>query len=149
MSCTQKAVISPCLPEVGSWKLSFPSYLYSVKTDCFHQLLYSKFFSSNLCPILEVEGKALISLLSVEMLEWGQSHSVLPESSSPQFVFTQVGQNHPYTTHICFLFGCVIPLCKFSIFFFLIPLPLSREEIRTFFFPPKKNQDEECLLPGA
>lgn len=72
MSCTQKTVISPCLPELGSWKLSFPSYLYSVKTDCFHQLLYSKFFSSNLCflsPILEVERKALTSLLSVEMLE--------------------------------------------------------------------------------
>lgn len=61
MSCTKKAVISPFLSEAGIWK-----------TDCSHQPLSSEFFSSDLhllSPILSVGGKALNSLLSVEMLE--------------------------------------------------------------------------------
>lgn len=123
MSYTQKTAISPCLPEVGSWKLSFLPYLYSVKADCFHQLLYSKSFSSNLCllsPILEEQRKALTSLLCWNAGVRSESRCfgrvLLPS------VCVYTGQHHPYTTNISFLFVCVIPLCKFSIFFFLIPL---------------------------
>lgn len=49
MSCTQEAVISPCLSEAESWK-----------TNCSHQPISSEFFFSDLHllgPILEVGNR--------------------------------------------------------------------------------------------
>lgn len=48
MSCTQKAVISPCLSEAGSWTTVTSLHLRSVKTDYSHKPLHSAFLSSDL-----------------------------------------------------------------------------------------------------
>ena len=85
MSCTQKAVISPCLSVAGSWTTVISLHLLLVKTDFSHQPLHPEFSSDLhfLCPILAVRTRALNSLLSVGMLEGGQTPSVLQESCPP------------------------------------------------------------------
>lgn len=124
--------------------------LLSVKTDCFHQLLYSKFFSSDLCLVKSHPGSRKkgfeFSAICRKAGVRSESQCFAREFPSPQAVSIQVGQNHPYTTHICFLFGCIVPLCKFSIFFFLIPLPISREWTRTFFFQKRSWVKSVCYL---
>lgn len=69
------------------------------------------FWPAFLMPHPGIKKKALNSLLSVGMLEGGQKPSVLQELPSPKSVFIQMRQNHPHTTHICFLSGYVAPLC--------------------------------------
>lgn len=143
MSCAQKAGISPCLSEVGSWTTVTSLHLLSVKTDCSHQLLHSKIFSSDLSLLTGSRNKGFeFSALCRNAGVRSESQCFARQFSSPQSVFIQVGQNHPYTTHICFVFGYMVPLCQLQqVFHFLLfnSTPTKQTGDWDFFFKKKQG----------
>lgn len=138
MSYIQKVVASPCLSEVGSWKLSSSSIFVWRR-----QIASISFSPLNYFPV-SLKSHPGSRKKGFEFSATCQNAGVRSESQcfarefpSLQFVFIQVGQNHPYTTHICFVFECIVPLFKFSISFFLNPFSINKEGTRTFFLLPK------------
>lgn len=124
MSCTQKAVISPCLSVAGSWTTVTSLHLLLVKTDFSHQPLHPEFSSDLhfLCPILAVRTRALNSLLSAGMLEGGQTPSVSRESCPPLSLCLSrwdktIHTQHTFASSLAMLRHCA-SFSMFSISFF-------------------------------